>query len=201
MVGTVGTVTDMRKPGSLVAGTAVCVLVVCLLGACSSETVDGGPARAEGSPAAVATPADDRCRGLLPDGVLTALGWAAGAAATDEAGRCERRVEGSGAVTVTTRAATGGGDDPAREALDEQCEQLRSAGGYVDQPVAWLSPGSEASCATGLADTGTGVAELYVVNAVDELVQVRVEALAPVRPQQLQQAMSEVAAAAADLAP
>ncbi|WP_248582973.1 hypothetical protein [Nocardioides sp. InS609-2] len=177
----------------------VCAAVASLV-ACSAETAESDRPSATAAPSSAGSSAGDQCAALLDDDALTALGWAADSTAEEHAGRCERRAGGSGAVTVLTRAVTGEGPDAARDALDAQCEELRSGGGYVDQPVAWLDPESDASCFTSLADTRTGVAELYLVNTMDELIQVRVEALTPVAPERVQEAMSNVAAAASDLA-
>lgn len=102
---------------------------------------------------------------------------------------------------MMTRAVTETGPEAARDALDHQCDDLRSGDRYVDQPVAWLDPEVEASCFASLAHTRTGVAELYFINSVDEVVQVRVEALAPLEPERVQQAMSAIATASSTLAP
>jgi hypothetical protein len=102
-------------------------------------------------------------------------------------------------VTVATRAVTATGEDPSRQVLDQECAELRSGGDYVAQPVGWLEPQREASCATELENTRTGVAELYFLNDRDEVVQIRVEALAPVPPARLHAGLAELAAGAATL--
>ena len=178
------------------------VLAVGGLSACSGDVAEGERPSASGTPSGTAgSSPSGRCGDLLPDQALARLGWDVGPPAQEHAGRCERRVDGSGAMTVTTRAATGKGADEAGAALAAQCEELRADGGHVDQPVAWLEAGPDASCFTALAATRTGVAELYFVNAADEVVQVRLEALTPVEPERVERAMSEVATAAAELAP
>lgn len=139
------------------------------------------------------------CVALLPDTAFAAFGWEAAASAEEHAGRCERRVSGAGAATVATRAVTSSGDDAVRRELDATCDGLREEGGYVDQPVGWLRPARPESCATGLAQTRTGVAELYFINDADELVQIRVEALSPLAPESLEAGMTELAEASADL--
>ncbi len=139
------------------------------------------------------------CAALITDDALTALGWRASAPAVEHAGRCVRRVDDAGGVTVMTRAVTATGEEPSLRLLDRECAELRSAGGYVAQPVDWLEPEREASCATGLADTRTGVAKLYFLNDREEVVQIRVEALAPVPPSRLRAGLAELVAGAATL--
>jgi hypothetical protein len=171
-------------------GLGVCVLA---LSACQDGEADAGPV----STSSTGTPADRLdCATLLPDSAFAALGWDGAGEAEEHAGRCERRTEGSGAVTVGTRAQTSG---DVGATLQSECDDLRSSGDYVDQPVAWLESAGDESCAVGLGDSGTGVAELYFVNAADEVVQVRVEALRPVAAEQLQAGMADVAASASDL--
>jgi hypothetical protein len=137
------------------------------------------------------------CGTLVPEAALTALGWGPGGPATEHVGRCERRVEGVGAVTVGTRALTG---DPAAT-LTEECDALRAGGGYVAAPVPFLDPAREQSCLSGLADdTGTGVAELYYVNDADEVVQIRIEALDRVEADSLRAGLQELATSTAALA-
>jgi hypothetical protein len=179
-------------------GLLLCAAIACTAG-CSANRADSEQPSAA-SPSAAGSSTSDQCAALLPDEAFTALGWAKTALAAEAAGRCERRAEGSGAATVATRAVPDPGPEAARAALETQCEELRASGGYVDQPVAWLTPESDDSCFTSLAATRTGVAELYFVNSVDELVQVRIEALTPTEPELVQQAMSEIAEAASELA-
>ena len=104
-------------------------------------------------------------------------------------------------MTVGTRAVTEPGPDASRAGLDAECDELRERGGYVDQPVAWLASETDDGCFASLAVAGTGVAELYFINSVDELVQVRLESLRPLEPEVVEQAMTEVAAVASELGP
>lgn len=183
----------MVKTMSLALGAAIL-----LTAGCSADTVASDRPSATGS-SPVEPTITDECDALIPDEVFTELGWTTDDAAAEDAGRCLRRAEGSGAMTVVTRAVTAEGSDAARAGLEVECDKLRDKGGYVDQPVAWLEPSSDDSCFADLADTRTGVAELYFVNSVDELVQVRLEALTPLEPEVLQDAMGDVATAASEL--
>lgn len=165
--------------------------LVAVLGGCGSDDAATSTPAGEGTDRAADTL---DCAALLPDDALTALGWSPGAPAEEHAGRCQRRVDEVGQVTVATRAE-------GQEGFTSTCDELRSGGDYVAQPVTWLDPATEESCATGLADdTHTGVAELYFVNDTGELVQVRVEALAPLQQEQLQAGLNELVAAAATMA-
>lgn len=165
---------------------AGCVLA---LSACSGEQAESDPVTTA-TTGTVESTLD--CTALISDDVVTALGWAVGDGAAEDAGRCLRRVDESGAITVSTRAQT---DGDAAATLQAECERLRATGAYVAQPVDWLEPTRDQSCASGL-DVSTGVAELLFVNDTDEVVQVRVEALQAVTPEQLEAAMGAVAAAA-----
>lgn len=177
----------------------VTLLALSVLGlsACGDEAAEDGRPASDGANSG-ASGLD--CAALVPDAALASLGWSPEGEPEEHAGRCERRVTGSGAVTVATRAVTKEGVESARQELATQCDDLRSGGEDVEQPVAWLADGGETSCATGLAATRTGVAELYFLNDVDEVVQIRVEALTPVEQKGLEAGMTELAGAAATLA-
>lgn len=173
-----------RVLGTLVAGTSL------VLAGCSDD-----PAR-DTSPS---TGSQLDCAALITDDALAALGWRTSETAEEHAGRCVRRAAESGAVTVATRAVTATGDDASGQVLDQECEELRSGSGSVAQPVGWLEPEREASCASELEGSRTGVAELYFLNDRDEVVQIRVEALAPVPPARLHAGLVDLAATAANL--
>ncbi|MCW2792574.1 MAG: hypothetical protein JWO76_1672 [Nocardioides sp.] len=100
-----------------VATTLVLVLASCADGGATSTRPGSGSSGPGG--------ATLDCRALIPDAALTALGCRPSGAAEEHAGCCERRVGDASAVTVNTRALTGGGADPAQQELDAQCGGLR----------------------------------------------------------------------------
>src|SRR3954468_230559 len=86
-------------------GLALAVLLIATSGAsgCGSPDADATRLGSGGTP--VATTLD--CAALIPDAAIAALGWSPSAPAEEHVDRCERRVDGKGAVTVGTRALTG----------------------------------------------------------------------------------------------
>lgn len=163
------------------------------------QACSGGPEPADDplDPGPAAEQLD--CPSLITPAATDALGWAAGEP-EEHGGRCLLRSD-DGEITVGTRAVVASGDERAgavQEELEAQCERLRSDGSqFVGEP-AWLD--GAAGCFTQVdPDTGTGVAELILVNDRDEVVQIRVAAPSRVAEAEVEAAVQEMAGAAADL--
>ncbi len=152
-------------------------------------------------------PADDEtvsagspppCARLIPDAAVTSLGWAAPSVPQEHVGRCERRDDASGEVTVGTRALGSLDDDRAMAAEDEydaQCTALEAPDGSstVERPPTWLTDDHDA-CAQ-LPKGGEGVAQVFVL-ADDDVVQIRVVARKPVDDAHFHDALNALVVAA-----
>lgn len=183
----------MRRPTKAAAAGALAVVVSLGAGACSDDDVERDPATVDQTPVDTDGPLPTpECVDLVPDAVLTALGWSPGAPAVLESGRCERRVDAAGAVTVGTRAVPPGDDGDREAALDAHDDYCRDLVNGPDQDLSWLAVEGPA-CGELLPPEGTGVAELLWVTTDDAVVQVRVEALQPVSRDRLVDALSLLA--------
>jgi hypothetical protein len=151
----------------LIIGAALAAVVLVVLD-------DDDPANAP----SVSADSPPPCARLIPDAAVTSLVWAAPPAAQEHVGRCERRDDAAGEVTVGTRALASLDDDRAKAAKDEydaQCSALEGPDGSsaVERPPSWLTDDHDA-CAQ-LPDGGEGVAQVFVL-ADEDVVQIRVVA-------------------------
>lgn len=170
-------------------------VVLLSLQACSGDPEATGDPVTPGEP----TRALD-CARLVPAEAVDALGWPA-AQPAEHAGRCLLRTRG-GEVTVGTRAvpaADGVRADAVQQELAAQCDRLRTEGAqFVGEPE-WFAEGQQGCLTQVDARSGTGVAELVVLNAADEVVQIRVAASSRVEEEAVDAALEALARASADL--
>jgi hypothetical protein len=133
------------------------------------------------------------CRTVISDGVATALGW--DMLRTPDAvvhdGRCERRIKSLGLITAGSLEGSGS----AAERYDTACARLE-ADGHADPDLAADTVGDGIGCAAGLDQaTQTGLAEL-VFTQDDQVLQLRVDAEAPLSPDRLRNGLRVLAQAA-----
>lgn len=140
------------------------------------------------------------CASLIPASVTDALGWPASDREA-HAGRCLVRTE-RGEVTVGTRAVPASADERAAAVqveLETECERLRADGSqFVGEPD-WFTDGQEGCLTQVDPQTGTGVAELIVVNEAEEVVQIRIASSRRLEEDAVDSALQEMARASADL--
>jgi hypothetical protein len=139
---------------------------------------------------------------LIPDRILTTLGWpAAGGPAEVRRSTC-RRESGAGAVNVQRRpvAAVGGDDLPekSRQAYEARCAELE---GLPDpdrpevparpgEPVDWLGP-DQPACAVVEEDRGWNV--LLTLTPEHRLIEVWIEVDEATPPAKVRAALTELA--------
>jgi hypothetical protein len=133
------------------------------------------------------------CQSVIDDSVTRALGWDMSSTplAVVRESRCERRVKPLGVITAGRLDGSGS----AAERYDSECARLED-GGHADADLAADVVGDGIGCAAGLDEaTQTGLAEL-VFTQDDEVLQLRVDAEAPLSPDQLRSGLRVLAQAA-----
>ena len=137
------------------------------------------------------------CLEIIPDSVFGTLGWD-GQPATEDVGRCMKRGD-EGYVSVGDRAVVGSVDErsaAAKREYDEQCKTLYDGSDQLpERDPDWLPEGTTA-CARLLPDNDKGNAALYLLTEQDEVVEIRLGALAATPEQQLKTAFAELVQAA-----
>jgi hypothetical protein len=171
----------------LIAGVAATLVVVLALD--DDEPANETPVSAE-------SPSPARCAEIIPDKATAALGWDDAAEAVEHIGRCERRESQSGRITVGTRALGVSGDDRPKALADEYDAKCGALGGAAraEQSPAWLTTHNDA-CAE-LPKRGIGVVEMFVL-LDDDLVQIRIESMKPIKRTGLHDSLNALAEAAA----
>jgi len=171
-------------PASLLA---TAVLTGALLGGCGDSDADD-----VATPSGEETTAAD-CAALIPDDVVSALGWTADSAPTRDSATCTLGAD-QGTLSVARRPVPGvDGDDLPEAGQDEyaeRCAVLRD--GQGGQEVDWL--GSEATTCAAVTDDGSGVNVLLALTDAGLLVETRVTVDEPTASaEQVQGALSELA--------
>jgi hypothetical protein len=140
------------------------------------------------------------CSALITPTAVDALGWPA-SEPVEHAGRCLLRTD-RGEVTVGTRPVPADDQeraDAVQEEFEAQCDRLRADGPHFVGAPAWLPEGEEGCLTQVDPQTGTGVAELIVLNREGEVVQIRVAAATRAGEDAVDTALEELALATADL--
>ena len=173
----------MTALGTRFVGPFALLVALVVLTSCSDDS--GAASTAAATPSSSSASDDPDCAGVIPDAAWAPLGWPGGEPASEHAGRCQRITEDVGQVTVGTLPVTGAEadrTDNARSVYDDECTRLRDSGGYVAEPAEELAPGQTACGLMTDHNTKTGVAELILLTATDEVVQMRVVVVDPTSP-------------------
>lgn len=139
------------------------------------------------------------CTEVIPDSVFDALAWRSAAPATEHVARCEKYGD-DGLITVGDRvvvASTADRADEARKVYERMCTDLFRAGSPTPERASDWLPADTTACVRMLP-TGKdmGLAELVLLTADDDVVQVRVAALQPTRRQDLEAGLNQLVEAA-----
>jgi hypothetical protein len=134
---------------------------------------------------------DVDCPSVISDTAMDAINWPqrpASPFAVVAHGRCERSAPAVGVITVGALDVA----DGAQEAYDAECARLQDTG-RVDEELARAVVVGGTACAVGLDEaTQTGLAELVLLTLDDQVLQVRVDAEAPVEPAVLTAGLREL---------
>ncbi|WP_457207955.1 hypothetical protein [Nocardioides sp. P5_C9_2] len=186
----------MRLPRRLSVPISVPLVLAGALSSCSGD-VDGVSAGSR-SPSAAETTLE-RCRDLLPDEALDAMGWDLRGEPSLDGSSCVQ-LAAQGAVRVQRRPVGAGSAQElpaaAQRAFDDRCAELGGmVGDAAGEEVAWLGEENPACVAPAEGETGT-TALLVLWPASSLLVEARVEADEPTAPDAVQAAVTSLARAA-----
>lgn len=139
---------------------------------------------------------EEACAALVPDTVVTTLGWQDAGEVGVQAMRCQR-AGSQGSVTVIRRAVVPTGtqtdEQAAREVYDDQCGLLQQdASDYVPSPT-WL-PDGVTGCGTRPMEQG--MTQAVALTDSGEVFELRVVTLEQVKPIRVEEALGELARAA-----
>lgn len=119
----------------------------------------------------------ERCRALVPDGALDALGWSGAGIARLDSDTCTRTAT-EGTVSVSRRPvpAVGGSDLPAAAdtMFAERCDEVAA----TPEAAEGIADGGQGACAL-LPDADRTVSILVVHTDADAVLEVRVDSDAP----------------------
>ena len=134
------------------------------------------------------------CPSLLPDDVITSLGWSEAGDATYAPEEQCTRTTAEGTVEVTRRAvpAVGGDDLPAKagETFDERC-----SGFDAEDSIDFVEP-SEGSQACATVEGGRSISSLVLLTGDNAVIEIRVDADADTLTAQVEAGLAAAATAA-----
>jgi hypothetical protein len=150
----------------------------------------GGTSSSEAALEGASGPVD--CQSVISDTVTSSFHWPTGNQAPPavvHGGRCERSLVGIGVITAGS--LDGSGSAPDRYAA--QCNRLQDDA-HPDPDLATDIVGGGTGCAASLDKaTQTGVAELVLLTQDDVVLHLRVDAKAPLAPEQLRAGLRALA--------
>lgn len=177
----------MRTVSGAVVGS---VLILILITSGCGPDADGVDQPSRGEIRQI-EPAD--CAILLPDSVITALGWSEAGGATYAEERCTR-TSAEGTVEVTRRPvpAVGGDDLPAKAeaTFEERCSGFKAE----DSTDLFDPAGGSQACAA--AEGGRSISSLVLLTGGDAVMEVRVDADADTPIAQIEAGLAAAAMAA-----